>query len=145
MREVFLFVAIFVTNYLSFALLALSLTQHWRDVAGRKALLPARCRRFRVAGYAGLALAWGLAVLRDGPSMGTLLWVASLTVAGALLALTLAWRPRRLRPFALAASWQLGKPLPSLLVAEGEGDFAAIHSHAVPRLTQRNGWSREQS
>jgi uncharacterized membrane protein len=107
-----LLIAIFVSSYIGFALLAFSLTRHWRDVTGRTEPLPRRCRRFRSAGYPGLALGWALAILRDGPSLGSLLWFAVLTVAAAILALTLAWWPQRLRPLALTASRLAGPPLP---------------------------------
>ena len=100
MTEAALLIAIAAAAYLGFALLALSQGRHWRSVTGtttRTAL-----EAFVLRALAGLALATSLAIalLRDGPSFGALLWATVLSTAAIAVAFTLAWRPLWLRPLA---------------------------------------------
>jgi len=94
-----LLAGVFLTAYLGFALLALSQARHWWRVAATD---PPRTgvRLRRGAGAALLAASLALALLRDGPSFGALLWVTAISLAALAVALTVAWRPRWLRPLA---------------------------------------------
>jgi len=82
--------AVFLTAWLGFACLALSQRRHWHAVTGRggppRRLVPG----LRVLGAAGLILSLSLALWRDGPSFGSLLWVTSLSLMALLVALVLA-------------------------------------------------------
>ncbi len=89
-----LLVAAFAAGYGGFALLALSLPRHWHDLTGQPRLPPGRRLRQRVAGYAGLVLACGLAAWHDGPAFGSLLAILLLTACAAAVAFTMAWRPQ---------------------------------------------------
>jgi len=95
--------ALLVTAYAGFALLALSQAQHWRAVVGAVALPRRRVRGLRAIGGASLALSLFIAFVRDGPSFGSLLWATAISAAALAVAFTLAWRPRMLRPLALIA------------------------------------------
>ncbi|WP_428669667.1 DUF3325 domain-containing protein [Reyranella sp.] len=93
-----LLIALALVSYFGFALLALSQDRHWLR-AGGKQTCPARLAMpMRAAGYGLLLAALGLALLRDGPSFGSLLWVAMLTIAALCVVATLAWRAAWLRP-----------------------------------------------
>ena len=93
-----LLIALALVSYLGFALLALSQDRHWLR-AGGKQPCPARLvMAMRAVGYGLLLAALGLALLRDGPSFGSLLWVAMLTAAALGVVATLAWRAAWLRP-----------------------------------------------
>jgi hypothetical protein len=93
----------FAACYLGFALLALTLRRHWEDVTGQHELPPVVPRVLRALGSAGLAAGLGLALWRDGASLGSVLWVTLLAAAGLAVVCTLAWRPRWLRPLATAS------------------------------------------
>ena len=45
-----------------------------------------------------LSISLALSLVRDGASFGSLLWITMIGVAALTVALTLAWRPRWLRP-----------------------------------------------
>lgn len=77
--------------------LALSLPAHWEQVDGPG---EAPQRRLRVLGHAGLLLSLGLCLRVDHVSMVALVWPMLLAVSALLVALLLAWQPRRLRPLA---------------------------------------------
>jgi len=94
--------------YAGFALLALSQARHWRTVVGAAALPRRRVLVLRTLGGALIALSLILALMRDGPSFGSLLWATAISLAALAVAFTLAWRPRLLRP--LAAVGRLGRP-----------------------------------
>jgi hypothetical protein len=91
-----------------FACLALSLPRHWKDVTGTPALPPGRARTLRLAGYPLLGAAGALAVLRNGPSFGSILTVLVWTTSAWAVAFTLTYRPRWLRPLARLP----GRPAP---------------------------------
>jgi len=93
-----LLIAVALVSYVGFALLALSQERHWLRAGGKQAC-PARVvMPMRAVGYGLLLAALGLALLRDGPSFGSLLWVTVLTVAALGVVATLAWRAAWLRP-----------------------------------------------
>lgn len=93
--------AVLAICYLGFALLALSQDRHWLHLCGERHCPPGIAGRLRVAGYASLAAGLCLALLRDGPGFGSLVWATTLTVASFAVVCTLTWRPRWLRPLAL--------------------------------------------
>jgi len=98
MPEALLLLGVFAADLFGFALLALSQTKHWRQVTGAAAPARGRIRAMRALGAALLGLAYALALRRDGPSFGTLLWVTALSPTALAVACSLAWRPRALRP-----------------------------------------------
>jgi len=94
---------IFASAYLGFALLALSQSQHWQRVAGASPPGRTRVILFRGGGAVLLAGSLALALLRDGPGFGSLLWATAISIAALGVALTLAWRPGVLRPLVAVA------------------------------------------
>ena len=73
--------------------LAFAMDRHYAQACGARASYGQRIV-LRVAGWALLALGFASAIVRDGASFGTLLWVALLGVFGFALVLLLACRPR---------------------------------------------------
>lgn len=104
MSEALLLAGVFAAGLLAFAMLALSQARHWRQVADAAPPAGGRIRAMRALGAALLGLAYALALWRDGPSFGTLLWVTALSVSALAVAVSLAWRPRALRP--LTRPWR---------------------------------------
>jgi hypothetical protein len=107
MRDVGLLIAVLATAYLGFALLALSQARHWHEVTD--APLPSQ-RLLRLWGGAALALALALALLRDGPAFGTVLWVIGASISAIAVALTLSGCPRALRPLVRMLIRNSGQP-----------------------------------
>lgn len=93
-----LLVAIFSAAYLSFALLALSQVRHWRVVFDKALPTQREVLLLRSLGILMLSISLALSLVRDGASFGSLLWITMIGVAALAVALTLAWRPRWLRP-----------------------------------------------
>jgi len=107
MPEALLLAGVFAAGYLAFAWLALSQARHWRQVAGSAPPTAGSVRAMRGLGAALLGLAYALALYRDGPSFGTLLWVTVLSVAAMAVAFTLACNPSALRLLATAGrAWR---------------------------------------
>ena len=77
------------------AWLALAMEPHWRDARDADAG-PARATslRLRVAAALAFAASLGLCLVADHASIAVLVWIMQLVVAAALVAFTLAWRPR---------------------------------------------------
>jgi len=100
MSDTLLLLAVFATAYAGFALLALSQGRHWASVVGT--VPPGRVLVIvlRAGGGAMIALSLMLALMRDGPSFGSLLWATAISLAALAVAFTLAWRPGFLRPLA---------------------------------------------
>lgn len=94
------FVALILILHLGFALLALSQDRNWRLVIA--APPPSRAGKIvlRAAGSGLLALGLPLALVRDGPGFGSLLWGTMTSVAACAVTLTLSWRPSWLKPLA---------------------------------------------
>ena len=86
--------------YLGFALLALTQARPWQKVVQTPPPTGLRLLALRALGGLALALSLGLALLRDGPSFGALLWVTAISLAALAVAFTLTWRPNWLRPLA---------------------------------------------
>ena len=93
-----LLVAIFSTAYLSFALFAQSQVRHWRVVFDKALPTQREVLLLRSLGILMLSISLALSLVRDGASFGSLLWITMIGVAALAVALTLAWRPRWLRP-----------------------------------------------
>lgn len=88
---------------LGFAWLALALDSHWEQVRGSEP--PSAGARRLLQGLGSLALLVSLiACLRaDHASMAALLWIMLLAAGALTVAMTLAWRPRWLKPLARVA------------------------------------------
>lgn len=86
-----------------FACLALSMGRHWEELTGEITLSARRLAVLRMVGGLALAASLVLALLRDGPSFGSLIWVLSLTVGAIAVTFTLTWRPHWLRHMARVA------------------------------------------
>jgi len=93
-----LLIALTVVTYLGFALLALSQDRHWLRAGGANACPPRLILPMRTAGYGLLLVALLLALLRDGPGFGSLLWATMLSVGAIAVVFTLAWRAAWLHP-----------------------------------------------
>lgn len=102
MADALLLLSAFAAAYLGFAMLALSQVRHWTSVAGSEPQGRVRLIGHRIAGGAMIALSLAMALLRDGPSFGSLLWATAISIAALAVAFTLAWRPGLLRPIAVA-------------------------------------------
>lgn len=92
MAEHLLLIAAAVTAYAGFACLALSQTRHWRQVAGSTTATSPPKTSLRTTGALCLAVSLALALLRDGPAFGSLLWIVLLSVCAFGVAITLSWR-----------------------------------------------------
>jgi len=78
---------------LGFALLALSLTKHYRDLFGK--ILPVRRGRvFRIAGWLLLGASMIGAIAAQGFAFGIILWVALLNVAALIVGLSISYREK---------------------------------------------------
>ncbi|MEM1126557.1 MAG: DUF3325 domain-containing protein [Bacteroidota bacterium] len=102
MVDVLLLLGSFLASYLGFALMALTLDRHWRDITDRPK--PDRQLVLRIGGYGLLVAAFAMVFVSDGPSFGALLWILGLGAAAYALAMTLAWRAEWLRPLAHVVS-----------------------------------------
>lgn len=96
-----LLAAVLAAAYLGFTLLALSQDRHWHHLVGGRHCPQRAVRIIRPAGYVLLLLGFCLSLVRDGPSFGSILWAATLSVAAFAVVCTLTWRPQWLRPVAL--------------------------------------------
>lgn len=74
-----------------FVALALSMTRHQRALAGRM-LARGEAQVARVAGYALLALAFGMDALAFGAGYGAVAWCAHLSVGAWLTIAIMHWR-----------------------------------------------------
>lgn len=88
-----LLAAAFAAGFSGFALLALSLQRHRRELAGATDFAPRRLLALRVIGHAALLVSFVLAVLREGPGFGSVLGILLLILSAMAVALTLSWRP----------------------------------------------------
>ena len=103
MPSVLLLAGIPTLAYFGFALFALSQARHWRRVVDNDRPTARQRWLLRGLGFLALILSLALALWRDGPSFGALLWATLLSAAAASVAFTLTWRARYLRPLARAA------------------------------------------
>lgn len=93
-----LLVAVLVSAYLGFALLALSQDRHWHHLGGGRHCPPRAALPIRVVGYMLLLASFVLAIVRDGASFGTLVWATAISVSAFAVVCTLTWRAHWLRP-----------------------------------------------
>ena len=100
MPDAILLLAVFACAYLGFAALAMSQDRHWHHLGGGRHCPRRTCRVLRGAGWALLLAALMLALVRDGASFGSLLWVTVITVGALSVVATLSWRAHWLRPAA---------------------------------------------
>lgn len=110
MADTLLLLAVFVSAYTGFACFALSQVRHWRAVIGGP---PPRRRvvlALRTLGSMLLGASLALALLRDGPSFGSLLWATAISLTALAVAFTLAWRPSVLRPLVAVARCGVWSP-----------------------------------
>jgi hypothetical protein len=101
----------FVACAAGFGWLALAMDVHWQQVhaADDTGSRPQR-RALRMLGIAGLVVSLWACLRADHPSIAALVWVLMLAAAAALVAFTLAWRPRWLSPLAACVRWMPVRP-----------------------------------
>ncbi len=93
-----LLIALALACYSGFVLLALSQDRHWERAGGGRDCPARLVLPTRIAGYAFLLCSLSLAVWRDGPSFGSLVWATMLSVGAVAVTCTLTWRANWLRP-----------------------------------------------
>jgi Protein of unknown function (DUF3325) len=79
------------------------MAKHWGTVTGENSLPSIRLTALRMIGFSALAASFSLALLRDGASFGSLLWILILTLSAIMTAFTLTWKPHWLALLAKAA------------------------------------------
>ncbi|WP_066520081.1 DUF3325 domain-containing protein [Sphingobium cloacae] len=84
----------FLAACAAFASLALSMEKHHQDLLKKRPSRRDR-RTFRIAGWAGLALSYGLTVMPWGAATGSILWFGLLSLAAAMILLFLSQRSSR--------------------------------------------------
>ena len=97
MLETLKVVLLLACTYVGFALIALTQDQHRRRVTPGPVLRRQRAWAQRAVAAVFLALALPVALWRDTPSFGAILWVLALSVGAQLVTVTLTWRPQLLR------------------------------------------------
>jgi len=93
-----LLIALALACYFGFVLLALSQDRHWERAGGGRDCPARLALPMRIAGYAFLLCSLALALWRDGPSFGSLVWATMLSVAAVAVTCTLTWCANWLRP-----------------------------------------------
>jgi hypothetical protein len=73
--------------------LALAKTAHWQQVHGQPPASDS-ARTLHALGAVALGSSLLLCLWVDHPSMGSLVWLMSLTASALIVAFTLAWKPR---------------------------------------------------
>lgn len=99
-----------LTAYAGFALLALAMDRHYRQVRGGP-LRPGTRLRLRAGGSTCLALSLAACVMHDGWSDGFVLWWGVLSASGIAVVLMLSLAPRLLLP--LLSTRQPATPFPA--------------------------------
>lgn len=97
--EPLLLLGLSLAAYLGFASLALSQDRHWERAGGGRNCPARLVLPLRVLGYVLLLASLGLALLRDGPSFGSLVWATMISLSAVAVTCTLTWRAHWLRPF----------------------------------------------
>lgn len=89
------FLAVLALAHLGLGCLSLAMQRHHGEVFGRGAALTRASQlQLRVAGWLLLASAYALAVSHFDWGVGSVLWLGTLTLAGLLLILLMAYLPR---------------------------------------------------
>lgn len=87
-----------------FVALCLAMEKHQLELHGAQRAAPARMRQLRIVGWLLLASAYACCVAAQGWSIGTVVWLGTLSASAALLTYgLLPYRPRAIVPLALAA------------------------------------------
>lgn len=89
-------VAALMFSYAGAAGLCAAMARHQTELVGRK-LAPAEARRLRAAGSAALAAALACAMGAVGRSIGPVLWIGMVMLAGLVLTLLLPYGPQLAR------------------------------------------------
>ena len=87
-------IALSLAAYAGFLLLALAQARPRQRLGLAAELAPGRRLSLRLGGALLLALALILALARDGPGFGSLLWGTAISLAALAVACTLSWPPR---------------------------------------------------
>ena len=87
-------IALSLAAYAGFLLLALAQARPRQRLGLAAQLAPGRRLSLRLSGALLLALALVLALARDGPGFGSLLWGTAISLAALAVACTLSWPPR---------------------------------------------------
>ena len=87
-------IALSLAAYAGFLLLALAQARPRQRLGLAAQLAPGRRFGLRLGGALLLALALVLALARDGPGFGGLLWGTAISLAALAVACTLSWPPR---------------------------------------------------
>lgn len=85
----------FAQAYAGFLALCLAMPRHGREVL-QKPLADHAARLVRVGGWTALAASFAASVAHGGWQIGPVLWIALLTIAGALVVLLLSYAPQRM-------------------------------------------------
>ena len=93
-----LLLALALASYFGFALLALSQDRHWERAGGARNCPARLVLPMRLLGYLLLFVSLALALWRDGPGFGSLVWATMLSVGAIAVTCTLTWRASWLRP-----------------------------------------------
>jgi hypothetical protein len=108
MSDALWLVAALLATVLGMGFLALAMDVHWAQVRGT-----VRTRGNVIAtrsiGYFLLAASLACCLFADTATMAALVWMVLLAVAAIVIAFTLTWRPRLLRPLAFGAPTSEGK------------------------------------
>jgi hypothetical protein len=102
MNSILSFGALVLVLHFGFALLALSQDRNWRLVVAVPSLSRSRKIALRSAGAALLTLAIPLAVWRDGPGFGLLMWGTMISLAACTVTMILSWRAHWMKSLASA-------------------------------------------
>ncbi|GEC17638.1 DUF3325 domain-containing protein [Nitrobacter winogradskyi] len=102
MNSILSFVALVLVLHFGFALLALSQDRNWRLVVAAPSLSRVAKITLRIAGYALLALGLSLALWRDGPGFGSLMWGTLISLAACAVTMILSWRAHWMTPLGSA-------------------------------------------
>lgn len=100
MSNVLSFLILILVLLLGFALLALSQDRNWRLVGTAPPLSRVAKITLRMAGYAQLVLGLSLALWRDGPGFGSLMWGTLISLAACAITMILSWRAHWMTPLA---------------------------------------------
>jgi hypothetical protein len=89
MRDALLLAGLSAANYLGLLALAASQARHRHMLIGHRSCSPAPRAALRALSAALIALSFIIAMHRDGPGFGSLVWASSLSVAAFLVVATL--------------------------------------------------------
>jgi len=90
-----------IAALLGMACLALAMDVHWRQVRDAPRTRGSGIT-MSASGWMLLAASLGFCLLADTATMAVLVWMMLLALAAMAVAFTLGWRPRLLRPLAIA-------------------------------------------